>query len=164
MMRQKRPLLKVSQFKAHIENFMRKNPLIKEIGWTQYTPYFNDGDSCVFHVYDINFRCDYEKLTALAAQHRISENENVWDDIISKSYEDIRDGHSSYDISEYRKDNPQTVLIKSVPELYAAYNAFIEFEKDFQSIPDEIFLNMFGDHAQITVDIDNFSIVSYEHE
>lgn len=31
-------------------------PDIEKIGWTQYTPYFNDGEPCVFNVYDIYFK------------------------------------------------------------------------------------------------------------
>jgi len=32
--------------------FMEKNPEIKAIRWMQYTPYFNDGDACVFGLGD----------------------------------------------------------------------------------------------------------------
>jgi hypothetical protein len=27
------------------------DPEVTEFGWTQYTPYFNDGDACVFHAF-----------------------------------------------------------------------------------------------------------------
>jgi len=30
-------------------------PEVHQIHWTQYTPYFNDGESCEFSVHDINF-------------------------------------------------------------------------------------------------------------
>jgi hypothetical protein len=32
-------------------------PNVKAIGWTQYTPYFNDGEPCVFSVNDL-YVCD----------------------------------------------------------------------------------------------------------
>lgn len=32
--------------------FFNENPDIKTITWTQYTPYFNDGDECIFSVHD----------------------------------------------------------------------------------------------------------------
>ena len=32
-------------------------PQVKRIGWCQYTPYFNDGDSCTFSVNDRYFDC-----------------------------------------------------------------------------------------------------------
>lgn len=31
--------------------FFMKHPEVKAIGWTQYTPYFNDGEACVFGVH-----------------------------------------------------------------------------------------------------------------
>lgn len=31
-----------------INEVFEKHPEIKAIGWQQYTPYFNDGDACVF--------------------------------------------------------------------------------------------------------------------
>lgn len=38
-------------FKAFFEN----NPEIKAVGWTQGTPSFNDGDPCVFSVYEVQY-------------------------------------------------------------------------------------------------------------
>lgn len=36
--------------------FFAENPLIAAIKWQQYTPYFNDGDVCVFRVRDFYFK------------------------------------------------------------------------------------------------------------
>jgi hypothetical protein len=36
------------QIEPVLKNFMKEHPNIKAIGWQQYTPYFNDGDECVF--------------------------------------------------------------------------------------------------------------------
>lgn len=35
--------------------FWEKNPEVKTISWTQYAPYFNDGDACIFGVNEIYF-------------------------------------------------------------------------------------------------------------
>lgn len=37
---------------------LRGIPGVEEIRWAQYTPYFNDGDSCEFIVGDIYFRLE----------------------------------------------------------------------------------------------------------
>ncbi len=37
-------------FKAH--------PELKAVRWQQYTPYFNDGDACVFNVRELYFQVD----------------------------------------------------------------------------------------------------------
>lgn len=41
------------QLKPVLQDFMNSHPNIKAIGWTQYTPYFNDGDECIFRVGDL---------------------------------------------------------------------------------------------------------------
>lgn len=33
-----------------LNDFFEKYPKIEELSWTQYTPYFNDGDACYFSV------------------------------------------------------------------------------------------------------------------
>lgn len=35
---------------ALFKAFFAEYPEVKAVGWTQYTPYFNDGDPCVFSV------------------------------------------------------------------------------------------------------------------
>jgi hypothetical protein len=37
-----------------LQQFMTEHPDVKAIGWTQYTPYFNDGEPCVFGVNDLH--------------------------------------------------------------------------------------------------------------
>jgi len=37
-----------------LKTFMDEHPDVKAIGWTQYTPYFNDGEECVFGVNDLH--------------------------------------------------------------------------------------------------------------
>jgi hypothetical protein len=49
------------QFQAELKDIFKElfaaYPNVKAIGWTQYTPYFNDGDPCVFSVNDL-YVCD----------------------------------------------------------------------------------------------------------
>lgn len=40
-------------FYQEYKHLFDANPEIKSVTWTQYTPYFNDGDSCEFGVNDI---------------------------------------------------------------------------------------------------------------
>ncbi len=49
--------VKANLAKAFVD-FFDQNPLIKVIGWAQYTPYFNDGDACVFSVGEVGFGMD----------------------------------------------------------------------------------------------------------
>lgn len=42
-----------SAFKVATKEFFDANPEVRAIGWTQYAPYFNDGEPCEFSVHDI---------------------------------------------------------------------------------------------------------------
>ena len=40
----------------HLQKFMDENPGIIGLRWEEYTPYFNDGDACIFRVGELRFR------------------------------------------------------------------------------------------------------------
>lgn len=40
-----------NHLKESSKEVFKKFPDLKSFAWTQYTPYFNDGDVCVFEVY-----------------------------------------------------------------------------------------------------------------
>lgn len=38
-----------------LQNFLKDHPAVKALAWTQYVPYFNDGEECVFFVNDLTY-------------------------------------------------------------------------------------------------------------
>lgn len=44
------------------KDFFAKFPMVTAIRWTQYTPYFNDGEACVFSVHEPSLRIDADFL------------------------------------------------------------------------------------------------------
>lgn len=38
-----------------LQQFLKDNPEVKSVAWSQYTPYFNDGEPCVFRIQGIYF-------------------------------------------------------------------------------------------------------------
>lgn len=67
-------------FKEASTELFDKHPKLESFSWTQYTPYFNDGDECCFSVHydcpDINGEYGYdldEKNTDLIAAQRDCE-------------------------------------------------------------------------------------------
>lgn len=56
-------------FETAFGPFLKAHPEIEAIAWTQYTPYFNDGEPCVFDVHDPVF-----VSAQLCKQHGIGEN------------------------------------------------------------------------------------------
>jgi hypothetical protein len=107
-------------FNAYFESF----PEVKTIHWTQYTPYFNDGDECVFTINDINISTKpyneilnvydededdvtAELLDALESTKEFShikdfiyENENYFNYVFGDGYW-IKVSRDGYHIEEY---------------------------------------------------------------
>jgi hypothetical protein len=42
-----------NEMKGAFKTFFNDNPDVAALAWTQFTPYFNDGDECIFNVHDI---------------------------------------------------------------------------------------------------------------
>lgn len=137
-------------FKVAAKKIFEEVPALEEIRWLQYTPYFNDGDSCVFSVNDINFISK-------------ADVEAVGGDI--DALEDIDWGYNSFDEDKYHKERYDANVLAYGEEAMKRYYAAVEDFEDFiHSIDDEILLTMFGDHVMVRVTPDEIIIDDYEHD
>ena len=109
------------------KDFFDVNPNIEMIAWTQYTPFFNDGDPCVFRVRDMYFSL-------------------VGEEIDLGRHLDDSGMHSEYDD---KVDEAKT---------------FKKFVQEIGIIPDEIFLDAFGDHVRVAATRKGFDTEEYDHD
>lgn len=119
-----------------------ENPGIDSIRWEQYTPYFNDGDTCVFGVGELRY-----KLTTPS----------------DKEHDEYGDGYAeAYNIGQkWDTTNRKFIKVEVTPELKAVK----EMAEIHSNVPDDIMLSLFGDHAQITIFNDGkLEVEEYEHE
>lgn len=129
--------------KEYLREFWDQNPSILSLRWHQYTPYFNDGDLCVFRVGDVSFRFsdtpedggDYE-----------DGYEDVW------SYRYSRFG----DINDY---DARKAAAESRPEYVAAEKLNSIWQNNEMTM-----LSVFGDHVQVTADREKIEVEDYDHE
>lgn len=126
------------EFPALLAPLFSESNRIESIGWRQYTPYFNDGDECVFGVHNdyltINGIDDYD-----GDEKEIQfVKERVWD---GKNWVD-NEAIDRYEFSILQQI--QTVL---------------------RSIPDDFYKDLFGDHVKVTVYKDGrIETEEYEHD
>jgi hypothetical protein len=68
------------KLKEVFNEFWDCNPEIKVVTWTQYAPYFNDGDACVFSVNDLTFSnaTDPDDIADLGWGDYDGGTEGVW--------------------------------------------------------------------------------------
>ncbi|MGK5533348.1 hypothetical protein [Streptomyces sp. URMC 129] len=130
------------------------DPSVVEFGWRQYTPYFNDGDPCVFSAYGVWVRTD--------ADTDVDDRYELWLDGTHRSL-----GNVPY----IRATAPETAAgWRWVPGDYVgpdkarydrcrALGAAIEGGEFY-----DVLLQAFGDHASVTVRRDGIEVESYDHD
>lgn len=118
-----------------IHEFMEQNPKVISLRWTQYTPYFNDGEPCEFGI-------NTPQVQLLDAPDNAG---------------DRKDGfQEAWDIAYEAKNAKQTKppICDALEELEGSFNGL---ESSMKAV--------FGDHVQVTVGRDCVAnIEEYEHD
>lgn len=130
-------------FKEQAAILFEKYDWLKELSWTQYTPYFNDGDSCEFYVNDevsINGCTIYgDKVYAESWSSILYEDESE-----AEEFGETVTGDRLDEFREVEKVSGQLV--------------------GFLSNNDEIALMMFGDHAKVSIQKDGVYVEELDHD
>jgi len=129
-------------------------------GWRQYTPYFNDGEPCVFSAHGV-WAARPEDLDENGERDRDAELDV-----------DYGGHHGSYEGGEW-VNNPETgdglpyvrVGARYVGPDKARYDRLLAVNDAIDSGAfDDVLLDAFGDHAEITVKRDGITVEFYEHD
>lgn len=118
-----------------------ENDWINGVKWNQYTPYFNDGEPCVFSVND-----------PVAGFVRDWSNVSSWGEL-----DDGEEGDWVYDGWTSARE-------KLGPEKQEQIEQIDQFFDLFRKVPDDIFLSLFGDHCTVLATKDGFEVEEYEHD
>ena len=121
--------------------FFDTHPNVKTISWVQYTPYFNDGDECVFSVGDIYYHTvEWEDVEDKWGEGEGVIQARVWD------------------------DNARRYV--NNPELSEALaNDMRQFSNILNSEANEaVMLAMFENHVWVRAHRDGFEIEEYSHD
>ena len=142
----------VEQFQPILQAVLQ-HPDFAAVRWTQYTPYFDDGDPCVFSVreYSIGFllNSDEEGTDGFDSYtHRIDRHpslgsvSHVWDEDTRKYVEQPYEG----------PDEQRYLTFKALSDALSAGH----FEN--------VLLAAFGDHAEVTITPDRIDVDHYHHD
>jgi hypothetical protein len=173
-----------SAFAEMAEEFFEENPDIIAFGWTQYTPYWNDGDVCEFSAHT-----DYPSVTMILDGQEITYDENSGD-ITDAEGDEIKtqddyardvfgtmpakskvssinvDGKTINFDAVTKKVTVDGVPMKSHEEYSKAFDkATDKVSKFLGNFDEEDLETMFGDHMKITVNRKGkVEKEEYEHE
>lgn len=129
-------------------------PKLKAFGWRQYTPYFNDGETCEFsaHTGDplIQFGDDEEL-----------------DDFCFRDTERVPDGTKQE--KNWRGVMQTVTIYKTVPrvnspELIEKNEAYKSVQEFLSIFNDDDMEQMFGDHVRVTVTAQGATKEDYDHD
>ena len=127
------------------KQIFESHPKLESISWTQYTPYFADGDTCVFSA-----QTDYLQVNGEYAD----ENDTLSPTIV-KVYGTWNRQKQVY---EGRIEEPNPNFDK---ELSDGVDAISEFLGVFD---DDFYKSQFGDHVRVTITANGVDTEDYDHE
>lgn len=144
---------------------------IHSFGWTQYTPYFNDGEPCEFGVGEPWFRTIDDVAAKSTAAEDVDEDDEEYDNEDDYSYTLGYSGHPSLGKQDYEWDNPRDW--ENRRKVYGRYegnrqSSFMTCSTLSDAINsgafEDVLLEAFGDHARVTVRAAGITVDTYEHD
>lgn len=138
------------------------HPGFEAMRWRQYTPYFNDGDPCVFRIYEVYFR--------FVGMSPITEDEEG-------AYEE-EDGFYTVNNGRYTEADSPEQRVLGVSKSYSLGDGWdrepedlplIELASEVASMITrgahwDFLYSTFGDHAVVTVYSDKILVDEYDHD
>lgn len=115
-------------------SFFQAVPKVKSVAWTQYTPYFADGDACTFRLNSINFSTT--DGSDFSGYYDEDNSQDEWSGEL-------------YSIQEYlsQKENE---ICSQLESLLSENEEFLE--------------SVFGDHVKIVVNENGIETNEHEHD
>lgn len=159
-----------------------KHPIIGRFTWTQYTPYFNDGEPCEFGVHDLNvvtqrdvddqdddretsviFYGPDPNVVAYVFDNNPAPLKAVFDaikeDAWAKKYYKTFEAWAANQVTGYDKYTKE-----EVEQAIAAKTDINEVQKIFNKFPEDVMRNAFGDGVMVIVDRNGITVEDYDHE
>lgn len=131
-------------------------PGVAAFRWTQYTPYFNDGDACEF---------------GFGYDHSVQLDPAVFGELDEDKFDQNEAGYGAeglwfgeYDLHTYPNgySNPSLQEVNGV-STKKIEEALVNFGREHNFFINVVRAN-FGDHAQVIATKDGFSIDEYDHD
>lgn len=136
--------------------FFEEYPEVEKIEWTQYTPYFNDGDPCVFRVGELAFTLkNDENTSAYIGEGSILRLGSYIESAAQRGEKWALDDQKIYETN--------CKLVGGKERLEEIYNKEREISEMIDSLEEWLEV-IYGDHVQITVTKNGTDIEEYEHD
>lgn len=148
------------KFNEITKSFFNECPEVKALVWSQYTPYFNDGEACVFSINEV-----YAIVAGFDPDELLDPYEYEYgeDGAETLTYgKDLEDTLARFSNYSWGVDK-----VKKITEQESKYPGY--FEKAGRMISlinenEELMETMFGDHAAVYLMKDRVIVEEYSHD
>lgn len=145
------------KFKKEGENILKKmfvrffneNPLVTKVMWTQYTPYFNDGEPCYFGVNEPEVKVDLNKASEAMKK------------VFTTNYANCSDDYQYGDataVNAYGADKSE--FTQEEKDIETSFNNTIGGVFELT----DVLQNTFGDHVLVVATRNGFTFSNYDHD
>jgi len=146
--------VKTNLAKAFVD-FFDQNPLIKVIGWAQYTPYFNDGDACIFSICEVGFSMDENDIGADPYDYtKISKPHQYTLDAAAEGKDYALEAVVKWEA--LCAEHSEAILNQTVANCDELSNLLEHIDDQLEE--------MFGDGVQVVVTRNGIDTEEYEHD
>ena len=163
-----------SSFNEIIKLFFEECPKVQAVVWSQYTPYFNDGDECVFRINEPHFIVDGFDVDDLKDPYEYEDDDEY------KTLECVGFGHMSLEdqLLKYKKELNQPNVSDWAKGYYLKYIA--RLENQFEEFPgydkkisafvkmlndnEDVLQEVYGDHVAVYLTPEKVIIEDYSHD
>lgn len=143
-----------AQFDVIVKDFFKIVPKMKAIAWTQYSPYFNDGDECIFSVQEVSVLSFVPEYVSY--DYDEEDEDEDYDDEDDNETKDKETKPARIIVSDYNDSNVDLLTAKELE----ACNAV----REFISQNEDLMHDLYGNHVGVIVTENGTEVQDYEHD
>lgn len=158
-----------AEFNNAAKAFFEACPGVQAIAWTQYTPYFNDGDPCVFSVGELYFVVAGFDADNLPTPYEF-EDDGVYTTLPCPDYTGDTYPEMLVDWREYKKTNNASWCDSTISDIEYAIEHFSGYDKKIKQFKELITNNedllesMYGDGVAVYLTPNGVIVNEYDHD
>ncbi len=156
-------------FSEETSKIFEQFPILVKFSWNQYTPYFNDGDACIFSSQHDNFNMVVTKPEVDEKAAKIAEARKTLDEIDEDYNLDIEEDYDPetevlIEEAGYYCNMDRDYAIATYEEAPESREVARAIKEVLNVFDDDDFENLFGDHVTVIVTAKGAQAEDYDHD
>ena len=160
------------EFNEIIKLFFEECPKVQAVVWSQYTPYFNDGDECIFRVNDPHFVVEGFDPENLEDPYAYDDDEaystlkvpfrSNWDEDIESDRNHLKNRPDDKWVQGYYPK--RIAALEEVKSNFPGYDVKIKAFADLLNENEDMLREVYGDHSAVYLTSTQVIVEEYSHD